>query len=127
MKYYIKELEVVLLFTRLYLYNHRLYLYNPCTIPWLVVARFCVFRFSRTTLPWLVVPMINNRYLKRFLMPYRWHGHGTGHIIRVGGVLGLSKASFAILSMLTTISVARENVQSSSKEPSFISPRQYVR
>ena len=40
MKYYIKELEVVLLFTRLYLYN-------PCTIPWLVVARFCVFRFSK--------------------------------------------------------------------------------
>ena len=40
MKYYIQELEVVLLFTRLYLYN-------PCTIPWLVVARFCVFRFSK--------------------------------------------------------------------------------
>lgn len=79
------------------------------------------------TLPWLVVPIINNRYLKPFLMPYKWHGHGTGHIIRVGGILGLSKASFAILSMLTTISVARENVQSSSKEPSFISPRQYVR
>ena len=36
------------------------------------------------TLPWLVVPIINNRYLKPFLMPSKWHGHGTGHIMRVG-------------------------------------------
>ena len=36
------------------------------------------------TLPWLVGPLINNRYLKPFLMPSKWHGHGIGHIMRVG-------------------------------------------
>ena len=37
------------------------------------------------TLPWLLGPIINYIYLKPFLMPSEWHGHGTGHIMRVGG------------------------------------------
>lgn len=74
------------------------------------------------TLPWLIGPIINNRYLKPFLMPSKWHGHGIGHIMRVGMGRPIAKVS-----MLTTVSVAQENVQPSSKESSIISPRQYVR
>lgn len=35
------------------------------------------------TLPWLISPIIKSRYMKRFLMPHKRHGSGSGHVMMV--------------------------------------------
>ena len=79
------------------------------------------------TLPWLIGPIITNRYLKSFLMPSKGHRTRSGHVMTVGAKSGTFESiDSSIQSSLITVSVARENVQTSFKKYSSVPFREHV-